>query len=76
MVSPVGQLRLVRRAAEPFAGRTLEAANGDVEAGLVIVGIERDGTFRTDPTTPIEDDDRVVVAGTDATVRELEREVA
>nr|WP_309138874.1 NAD-binding protein [Haloterrigena gelatinilytica] len=76
VVSPIGQLRLVRTDAAPFAGRTLEAANEEAADEWVIVGVERDGAFRTDATTPIEAADTVVVAGTDETIRTFEREIA
>ncbi|MFC6719549.1 NAD-binding protein [Natrialbaceae archaeon GCM10025810] len=81
-VSPVGQVRLVRTDGDPFAGRTLEDANAggetdlDRDADWVVVGVERDGAFRTDASTEIEADDVVVIAGTDESVGELERTVA
>lgn len=37
------------------------------------VGVERDGTLRTDPTTRIDENDDVLVAGTDAMIQEFER---
>ena len=76
VVSPIGQLRLVRTDAAPFAGTPLETANEESAEEWGIIGVERDGTFRTDGATPIEEGDTVVVAGTDETIRTFEREVA
>lgn len=76
VVSPISQIRLVRTDASPFAGQSLEEANEGAETGWVLVGVERDGTFLTDGTTRISDDDAVLVAGTDAMIQEFEQEAA
>ena len=75
VVSPIGQIRMVRMPAAPFAGETIEAANAGAE-GWAVVGFWRDGEFRTDETRRIDADDDVLVAGTDEEVQRLEREVA
>jgi Trk K+ transport system NAD-binding subunit len=76
VLSPVGQLRLVRTAADRFAGRTLDEIPGGAETGWVAVGVERDGAFHTDRGTRVEAGDALLVAGTDETIREFERETA
>ncbi|PSP54984.1 potassium transporter TrkA [Halobacteriales archaeon QS_1_67_19] len=76
VLTPVNQLRLVRLAGAEFAGRTLGEARRDTEQRCIIVGVERDGAFLTDDGGRIEDGDGLVAAGTDATIREFERELA
>ena len=76
VLTPVNQLRLVRLAGAEFAGRTLGEARRDTEQRCIIVGVERDGAFLTDDGVRIEDGDGLVAAGTDATIREFERELA
>ncbi|WP_336364218.1 potassium channel family protein [Halalkalicoccus salilacus] len=73
VVSPLSQIRLLRTSAARLAGQSLEEANEGAETGWVAVGIERDGTLRTDPTTRIDENDDVLVAGTDAMIQEFER---
>lgn len=73
VVSPLSQIRLVRTSAARLAGQSLEEANEGAETGWVAVGVERDGTLRTDPTTRIDENDDVLVAGTDAMIQEFER---
>jgi len=76
VLTPVEQLRLVRTDAGSFAGQTLGAAQPDPESGYVLVGVQRDGELLTDAETRIADGDSLVVAGTDVTIREFEREIA
>ncbi|WP_135806709.1 potassium channel family protein [Halorussus marinus] len=76
VLTPVEQLRLVRIDAAPFAGRTLGAAQPDPASGYVLVGVERGGELLLDDGTGIADGDAVIVAGTDVTIREFERELA
>ncbi|USZ67353.1 NAD-binding protein [Halorussus salilacus] len=76
VLTPVSQLRLVRVPAADFAGRTLGDLRDRGEEGYAFVGVQRDETVLTHPTTEIADGDRLVVAGTDETVREFERELA
>ncbi|MFC4447513.1 potassium channel family protein [Halorussus aquaticus] len=76
VLTPVEQLRIVRADAAAFAGRTLDDAKPDADAGYVLVGVERDGEFLTADDVRIEDGDKLVVAGTDATIREFERQFA
>jgi len=76
VLTPVEQLRLVRIDAGRFAGQTLGAAQPDAERGYVIVGVQRDGELLADAGTRIADGDSLVVAGTDVTIREFEREIA
>lgn len=73
VVSPLSQIRLVRTNAAPFAGQSIEEANETAETGWVIVGVERDGTFRTEATTSINEDDEVLVAGSDKMIQEFEQ---
>ncbi|NEU55684.1 TrkA family potassium uptake protein [Halorussus sp. MSC15.2] len=72
VLTPFEQLRIVRTDAAAFVGQTLGDVSTETEAGYVFVGVERDGTFVTDASTEIATDDRLVVAGTDATIREFE----
>jgi Trk K+ transport system NAD-binding subunit len=76
VLTPVEQLRLVRTDAGAFAGRTLGATQPDLESGYVFAGVQRDGELLTDAETQIADGDSLVVAGTDVTIREFEREIA
>lgn len=76
VISPVSQIRLIRTDAAPFAGQSIDEANEGSETGWVIVGLERDGEYKTDETTPINEDDTVLVAGTDAMIREFEEGTA
>ncbi|WP_135824028.1 potassium channel family protein [Halorussus ruber] len=76
VLTPVSQLRVIRTAAGPFAGESLGEVRRETEDGYVFVGIERDGEFVADGATRIERDDRLIVAGTDATIREFERQFA
>jgi Trk K+ transport system NAD-binding subunit len=54
--------------AGPFVGRRLDSTEADSDRGWVLLGVERNGTFRTDDTVAVEDDDSVVIAGTDASI--------
>ncbi|MFC7222108.1 potassium channel family protein [Halalkalicoccus sp. GCM10025322] len=74
IVSPLSQIRLVRTDAAPFAGQSLKEANEGAETGWVLVGVERDGTLRTEATTQIDGGDKVLVAGTDVMIQEFEEE--
>ncbi|WP_168216241.1 potassium channel family protein [Halorussus halobius] len=76
VLTPAAQLRLVRVPADEFAGQRLRDVQPGPEAGYVFVGVQRADSVVTDGTTEIEAADRLVVAGTDATVREFERELA
>ena len=76
VLTPVNQLRLVRVPAGEFAGRRLGEVQPGPEAGYVFVGVQRADAVLTDETTEVEADDRLVVAGTDDTIREFERELA
>ena len=76
VLTPVNQIRLVRVPADEFAGRELGAVQPGPEAGYVFVGVQRGDAVVTDEATVIEDDDRLIVAGTDATIREFERGLA
>lgn len=66
------QIRTARIDGAKFAGRALEDT-AIAESGCVVVGVERDGTFRTDPpaTFEIRRDDLLVVVGNDAEVGQL-----
>jgi len=76
VVSPIGQIRMVRMEATPFAGQRIEAANAGAATGWVVVGVWRDRQFRTDETLRIDGDDDALVAGTDEEIRTLESEAA
>ena len=75
VVSPLNQIRLVRTSAAPFAGQSIKEANEGAKTGWVVIGVECDGALQTDQTTWIDDDD-VLVAGTDAMIREFEQETS
>ncbi|KYH26023.1 calcium-gated potassium channel MthK [Halalkalicoccus paucihalophilus] len=72
VISPVSQIRMIRTDAAPLAGRSIDEVNAGSETGWVIVGVERDGEYLTDEKTAIRDTDRLLVAGTDAMIREFE----
>lgn len=72
---PIGQVRFVEFAGEPFAGGTLGEEGARLEDGAVLVGVRRDGAFHTADDTAISADDSVVAAGTDERLRELEYEI-
>ncbi|NHN59996.1 MULTISPECIES: TrkA family potassium uptake protein [Halorussus] len=76
VLTPVEQLRVVRVEAGPFAGRSLDEAERGTDAGCVFVGVERDGELLTDRSVVVDSADRLIAAGTDAAIREFEREVA
>jgi Trk K+ transport system NAD-binding subunit len=76
VLTPVNQLRLVRISASEFAGRTLGDVRNRGEPGYAFVGVQRADEVLTADDARIEDSDRLVVAGTDETVREFERELA
>jgi len=76
VVSPVSQIRLVRADGARFAGQSIAEANRGAGTGWVVVGVERDGAFRTAGTTRIGGGDDVLVAGTDGMIRAFERETA
>ncbi|UPV75195.1 NAD-binding protein [Halorussus limi] len=76
VLTPFEQLRIVRADAAAFAGRTLAKVSAETKAGYVFVGVERDGALVTDDGTEIAAGDRLIVAGTDATIREFERQYA
>nr|WP_305149176.1 NAD-binding protein [Halobellus litoreus] len=69
------QVEVVRMGAPKIVGRTIEDVDIRARTGSTVVAIERDGGVVTDvgPDTRIEVDDRLVVAGTDESVREFER---
>lgn len=75
VMDPVGQIRLVRAAATPFAGESLAAVRRDTERGWTVVGLSRAGTVRTEGDLVIEPDDEVFVAGSDEAIQEFERTV-
>ncbi|WP_232820584.1 potassium channel family protein [Halorussus litoreus] len=76
VLAPVNQLRLVRVPAAEFAGQRLGDAQPGPGANCVFVGLQRVDEFLTDENTRIEEGDRLVVAGTDAAIREFEGELA
>jgi len=76
VLTPVNQLRLVRVPASEFAGRSLGDVRNRGETGYAFVGVQRLDEVLTADDTRIEESDRLVVAGTDETVREFERELA
>jgi Trk K+ transport system NAD-binding subunit len=75
VMDPIGQIRLVRADAAPFAGQSLGEARRETERGWTVVGISRDGAIHTDERTTIEAGDEVFVAGSDETIQEFERTV-
>ena len=74
--STTGPLRFVRAGGEAFAGRTLADGDGDrdrsADRDWLLVGVERDGRFRTDEGAEIEADDAVLVAGTNEGLERFE----
>jgi len=76
VLTPVEQLQIVRTDTAAFAGQTLDEANDESDTEHVFVGVERDGTLVVDGATRIASDDKLIVAGTDATIREFERQFA
>ncbi len=76
VISPVSQIRLIRTDAGRFAGQSIAGANQGSETGLVVIGIERNGTCQTEETAHIETGDTVLLAGTDEMIQEFERETA
>lgn len=73
VINPVSQIRIVRSHAAPFVGQTLNSTERDSERGWVLLGVERNGAFRTDDAVEIATDDSVVIAGTDAAIQDFER---
>jgi Trk K+ transport system NAD-binding subunit len=75
VVSPAGQIRLVRADAAPFVGESLADAGRDAEQGWIVIGAVRDGTVRTEGSVVVESEDDVLVAGGDDAIRSFERTV-
>jgi voltage-gated potassium channel len=73
VMDPVGQIRLVRVDADAFAGESVSAVS-DREPGWTVVGVARDGDVHTAPTTTIDEDDEVFVAGGDDAIRSFEQQ--
>jgi voltage-gated potassium channel len=71
-MDPVGQIRLVRRDAAPFAGKSLGDARRAAGGGWTVIGLSRAGTVRTDETTRIEAGDDVFLAGSDEAIGAFE----
>ncbi|PSP32991.1 metal transporter [Halobacteriales archaeon QH_10_67_22] len=67
VVSLDTQIEVVRTSAHGLVGKTLGEADVRFRTGCTVVGVERDGTVRTDlgPDFRIERGDELVVAGTD-----------
>jgi Trk K+ transport system NAD-binding subunit len=61
------QVEVVRTQASELVGKTLGEARVRSESGCTVVGIERDGTVVSDigPEVRIEDEDELIIAGTD-----------
>ncbi|ELZ16835.1 TrkA-C domain-containing protein [Haloterrigena salina JCM 13891] len=76
VMAPTSQIRLIQADADPFAGESLADARRNTERGWTVVGVERDGTVRTDERITIEADDEVIVAGSDRAIQQFERTVA
>jgi Trk K+ transport system NAD-binding subunit len=72
VLHPVGHVRFLQVDADRFEEGTLGEASERSERGSVLVGVQRNGRFHTDPATDIRDDDVVVVAGVDEELREFE----
>ncbi|MFB6142456.1 MAG: TrkA family potassium uptake protein [Halorientalis sp.] len=68
VVSPHTQVEVVRTSAPGLVGTTLGEADVRQRTGCTVVGVERDGTVRTDvgPDFRVEAGDDLIVAGTDA----------
>jgi Trk K+ transport system NAD-binding subunit len=75
VVSPAGQIRLVRADAAPFAGEKLADAGRDAERGWIVIGAVRDGTVKTEGSVVVESDDDLLVAGGDDAIQSFERTV-
>jgi Trk K+ transport system NAD-binding subunit len=69
------QIEVIRMEAPRAVGQTVGNADIRARTGSTIVAIERDAGIVTDvgPDTRIQADDRLIVAGTDQSVREFER---
>ena len=69
------QVKVVRERAPQLVGQTLAEADVRDRTDCIVIGIERDGTMRTDvgPQTTVEPDDKLVVVGTDDGLRAFER---
>jgi Trk K+ transport system NAD-binding subunit len=74
VVSPVSQIRLVRAAGDGFTDRSLGDINRATESGWVVVGVQRDGRFRTGETAEIAAEDTLLIAGTDEMIQQFEGE--
>ena len=75
VMDPVGQIRLVRADAAPFAGESLADARRDTERGWTVVGVARDGAVLTDERTEIGSADEVFVAGSDDAIQTFDQTV-
>ncbi|MFB6176010.1 MAG: TrkA family potassium uptake protein [Halobaculum sp.] len=72
VVSPVGQIRLVRAAAASFAGESLASLRA-TDAEWTVVGAVRDGRLVTGADVRLDADDELFVAGSDEAVGVFER---
>lgn len=75
VLSPNQQVEVVRTAAPRLAGRVIGDADVRESTGCTVIAIERDDETVTEigPGTRIEDDDELVVVGTDDGIREFEQ---
>ncbi len=69
------QIEVVRMEAPELSGQSVSEADIRARTGCTVVAIERNGDVLTDvgPDTRIGTDDKLVVAGTDESIREFER---
>lgn len=70
------QIAVIRERTPQLVGQTLADADVRDRTGCTVVGIERDGTVITDvgPQTTVQQDDELIVVGTDDGIRVFERE--
>jgi Trk K+ transport system NAD-binding subunit len=73
VLEPASQIRVIRVPAKPFAGETLATAGITEKTGCRVIAFD-DGsglTTRIDPQRELDDDDRLVLVGSDDAVQEF-----
>jgi Trk K+ transport system NAD-binding subunit len=72
VVDPASQIRLVRASGAGLAGTSLADSRRDRTRGWLIVAVLRDGTVYTGEGTVVDEDDEILVAGSDESIQAFE----
>ncbi|MEF8856159.1 MAG: NAD-binding protein [Haloplanus sp.] len=73
VLAPASQIRIVRVAAEPFAGSTLAESGIYEETGCRVIAIEDGRSGAVDPHRRLNGDERLILVGTDEAVQQFRK---